>query len=96
MRGEQNGGIVHYHLLGLLIHGHAFVYILLDARFFQEGIQPRVGITAMILRRPAMEENIGEIFRVGIISAPSAAEDLTIIAGKDLIIIIIIFNIFDL
>ena len=47
MRGEQHGGIIHDHLLGLLIHGDAFGHILFHAGLFEKRIQLRVGVAAI-------------------------------------------------
>ena len=43
-----------------------------------------------------MEKDIRKIFRVGIIGAPTAAEDLSVVARINLLVIIIVFNVFDL
>ncbi len=41
-----------------------------------------------------MEQYIGKILGVGIIGTPAAAKDLTVIPGIDLLVVIVVFDIF--
>ncbi len=95
MHSEQHGGVVHDHLLGLLVERDALGYIAFGTGLFKDGVQRGVGVAAVVLLRARVEEHIREVLRVGVIGAPAAIEDLAVVARIDRLEIVVRLDVLD-